>query len=310
MELLKKLGFIFLCFAIIAFIAWLVSPAVGLGRSSTSTSTSASSTSVHKPLMQSFLQDFLGIPKCGIFGGGCSSATGSTQSKHETPISYTNQDIRVTNIGFSSVLQNNYIVRGQAKPTWFYQTVALGHVVESSGREIGAFQIKASSNTKTDTFVPFMGLITFSTPQTPTGYVIFEKANPTNDPKKVSKLYIPIVFENGFSSQTGQTYGNPYYTGATTTISNSNNTTTPKASGGCRVTGCSGEVCSDTDVVSTCEYRPEYACYRQANCERQANGSCGFTMTPTLDRCIDNANGLDDGGDTGGSGNGGLPNPQ
>lgn len=54
----------------------------------------------------------------------------------------------------------------------------------------------------------------------------------------------------------------------------------------CFKTGCSGQVCSDEEVVTTCEFRPEYECYKTAKCERQANGECGFTDTPELRRCL------------------------
>lgn len=54
----------------------------------------------------------------------------------------------------------------------------------------------------------------------------------------------------------------------------------------CIKTGCSGQVCSDEEVVTTCEYRPEYDCYKQARCERQANGQCGFTPTKELTECL------------------------
>lgn len=61
----------------------------------------------------------------------------------------------------------------------------------------------------------------------------------------------------------------------------------------CYVGGCSGQVCSDTqDVVTTCEYRPEYACYRTATCERQPDGNCGWTPTSQLNSCLTH-NGLD-----------------
>jgi hypothetical protein len=60
--------------------------------------------------------------------------------------------------------------------------------------------------------------------------------------------------------------------------------TTPVAA--CRKTGCSGQICADQDMVSTCEFRPEYACYQAATCERQANGNCGFTQTPSLAACL------------------------
>lgn len=54
----------------------------------------------------------------------------------------------------------------------------------------------------------------------------------------------------------------------------------------CMKTGCSGQVCSDEEVVTTCEYRPEYDCYKRARCERQANGQCGFTQTRELTTCL------------------------
>jgi hypothetical protein len=60
------------------------------------------------------------------------------------------------------------------------------------------------------------------------------------------------------------------------------------ASVGCRPTGCSGQVCDEVgaDVVTTCEFRPEYGCYRTARCERQTSGACGWTETPELLGCL------------------------
>ncbi len=55
----------------------------------------------------------------------------------------------------------------------------------------------------------------------------------------------------------------------------------------CFVGGCSSQVCSDSpDVVTDCMYREEYACYQTAKCERQSNGSCGWTQTPALTSCL------------------------
>jgi hypothetical protein len=50
--------------------------------------------------------------------------------------------------------------------------------------------------------------------------------------------------------------------------------------------GCSNQVCSDHPVITTCEWRPEYACYQKATCERQADGNCGFTRTKELTSCL------------------------
>lgn len=62
-------------------------------------------------------------------------------------------------------------------------------------------------------------------------------------------------------------------------------------SGGCVRGGCSGQLCVEqgNDAISTCEWREEYACYRQARCERQEDGRCGYTQTPELAACVKNA---------------------
>ena len=61
----------------------------------------------------------------------------------------------------------------------------------------------------------------------------------------------------------------------------------PNATGGCLVTGCSGQVCAESEVATTCEFRPEYACYKQySRCERSASGRCGWAATPELSQCL------------------------
>jgi eight-cysteine-cluster-containing protein len=61
---------------------------------------------------------------------------------------------------------------------------------------------------------------------------------------------------------------------------------------GCAVAGCSGQLCVSADeastIITTCEYRAEYTCYREASCEPQADGMCGWTETPELTQCLAN----------------------
>jgi eight-cysteine-cluster-containing protein len=60
--------------------------------------------------------------------------------------------------------------------------------------------------------------------------------------------------------------------------------------GDCAVAGCSGTICTGSkeaaDIVTTCEYRAEYACYRLTKCERQATGKCGWTETAAFTACL------------------------
>ncbi|MCA9582641.1 MAG: hypothetical protein KC416_12660 [Myxococcales bacterium] len=62
--------------------------------------------------------------------------------------------------------------------------------------------------------------------------------------------------------------------------------------GTCAVGGCSGQLCYDPATgsgISTCEWRPEYACFKEAICERQNDGQCGWTETPAYSQCIGQA---------------------
>jgi hypothetical protein len=54
----------------------------------------------------------------------------------------------------------------------------------------------------------------------------------------------------------------------------------------CAKQGCSGQICADHSVITTCEFRPEYACYQAATCARQANGQCGWTPSAALTSCL------------------------
>ncbi len=71
------------------------------------------------------------------------------------------------------------------------------------------------------------------------------------------------------------------------------------SSNGCAVSGCSGQLCISEEEaaagggISTCEYRSEYACYREASCEPQPDGKCGWTQSAALSQCLANPPSLD-----------------
>lgn len=65
---------------------------------------------------------------------------------------------------------------------------------------------------------------------------------------------------------------------------------TPRAAAAdCVVTGCSGQLCADSAMFTTCEWRAEYTCYQYASCERQKDGVCGWAQTGELFECLDGA---------------------
>lgn len=62
------------------------------------------------------------------------------------------------------------------------------------------------------------------------------------------------------------------------------------AAAACVKSGCSGTVCTEpgNEMMTTCEFKAEYACYRTATCERQPDGKCGWTENAELTACLEN----------------------
>ncbi len=55
----------------------------------------------------------------------------------------------------------------------------------------------------------------------------------------------------------------------------------------CVISGCSAQICGETEMMSSCEYREIYQCYKTARCERNTNGQCGWVEDSTLRGCLD-----------------------
>lgn len=160
------------------------------------------------------------------------------------------------------VVTSPLVVAGEAPGNWFFEASLPVSIVDSAGRVLAVVPAQAQGDWMTTDYVPFETALTFAVPtSTATGFVVVAKDNPSGLPELDRDIRIPIRF------------------GAATSTA-----------AACRPTGCSGQVCSDQEVVTTCEFRPEYACYKEsfARCERQANGQCGWTQTPQLAACLQN----------------------
>ncbi len=268
LEILRRIFLVGLGLGVIALIAWFVFP------SSQKAAQSITETNPVKkrPLGEIILRDFLGIPKCGLLGGGCSN-TFPNQNASSTTVSenarYSNTDIYATNFRSGQSVFNLMTLNGEAKSTWFYEGIAKGEVRNEKEETVGAFTIKALRDPKTANFVEWAGQIQYNEPKTKTGYIILKNANTSGDVKKDKALWIPVIF--GGQNSVGF------------------DAIRPPVQQECRRSGCSGEICSDRDVNTTCMYKAEYACYQGAQCERQSNGNCEFTPSTTLNECIKNA---------------------
>jgi hypothetical protein len=172
-----------------------------------------------------------------------------------------NAMVRVSSPSQNSVITSPVTVVGEARGNWYFEASLPVEVVGSDGTVLGVAPAQAQGEWMTTEFVPFSTTITFNPGKNTAGFIRVKKDNPSGDPSRDESIDIPVTFAT---------------TSGTVSLD------------ACRPTGCSGQICSDEDIVSTCEYKPEYACYKTAKCERQTTGECGWTETPVLAACINN----------------------
>lgn len=162
------------------------------------------------------------------------------------------------------VLSSPLTIRGEARGTWFFEADFPVVLTDWNGRIIAEGFATAEGDWMTEEYVPFTATLTFDadTSVSNRGFLILQKDNPTGLPEFDDAFEIMVFFEEETSHS-------------------------PITPGECFVSGCSGQLCSsEPGLISTCEWREEYACYQGARCERQESGMCGWTETNELLACL------------------------
>jgi len=237
-----------------------------VGTTTPGTATTSTTTGGNLATIDSFEECMAaGFPVMESFPRQCRTSQGQNFIENLNDGNMENSNlIVVTNPKSGQTISSPLAVQGQARGNWYFEASFPVRLLDANGKELAVVPAQAQGEWMTTNFVPFQATLRFATSTTRTGTLVLEKDNPSGLPQNAAQIRIPVVFRN-------------FTSGTTTTL-------TP-----CFATGCSGQVCSDREVVTTCEFRPEYACYRQAKCERQANNQCGWTQTTALRSCLNQA---------------------
>ncbi len=163
-------------------------------------------------------------------------------------------------------IRSPLIITGKAPSSWFFEATFPIRLEDEKGVVLGRTNAKAKGDWMgKDAALLFEARLEFTRPGGEKGVLILENDNPSDLPEKKESHRIPIRFDQKSAKS-------------------------PTAKARCIIGGCSGEICSDrSDLVSACLYSPEFACYKNARCERQKNGECGWTETKQLAQCLNRA---------------------
>lgn len=154
-------------------------------------------------------------------------------------------------------------VTGRARGSWYFEASFPVQLLDADGDVLASGPAQAQGDWMTQDFVPFKITLTFKTPAKLDGMLVLKKDNPSGLPANEDQLRVPVVFKA--SAKT--------------------------IAGGCHPAGCYGQICADQDEVVPmfCLNQPSNACYKDAKCERQSDGKCGWTSSAALTACLDAA---------------------
>ncbi|PIR04474.1 MAG: hypothetical protein COV59_00665 [Candidatus Magasanikbacteria bacterium CG11_big_fil_rev_8_21_14_0_20_39_34] len=165
---------------------------------------------------------------------------------------------------------------GEAPGRYFFEGSFPVMVVDAHGKVIGDGIATAQGDWMTEKMVPFHTDIQFEwkpigmgeEPLPPTGFLIFQKDNPSDMRENDEEYRVPITFQESEDEKS---------------VPSSKE---EREKDGCVISGCSAQVCSDEKVLTDCMYKEEYICFQKALCERQRNGKCEWTMSKDISACV------------------------
>ncbi len=98
-------------------------------------------------------------------------------------------------------------VTGMARGTWYFEASFPVKIYDDYGRLLGSVAAQAQSEWMTEDFVPFKATLSFATPSTATGKIVFEKDNPSGLPEHADQFEVPVRFDTAaFPQRTVKLY--------------------------------------------------------------------------------------------------------
>lgn len=102
--------------------------------------------------------------------------------------------ITITTPKSGDTIMSPLTISGQARGNWYFEASFPVRIYDASGNELAVAIAQAQGDWMTTEFVPFTATLTFVKPNAGTGYIVFEKDNPSGLPEFDNQFKMPINF--------------------------------------------------------------------------------------------------------------------
>lgn len=94
-----------------------------------------------------------------------------------------------------TMVKSPLVITGRARGSWFFEASAPVRILDAHGKELGVVPAQTEGNWMTTDFVNFSAILSFKTPTTATGTLVFEKDNPSGLPQNDKKFEMIVRFK-------------------------------------------------------------------------------------------------------------------
>ena len=94
----------------------------------------------------------------------------------------------------NSVIASPLSLTGEALGSWFFEASFPFKVLDANDNVLGSGLVQASGNWMTTSYIPFTAGATFIQTPTQTGFLVFEKDNPSGEPANDGQYRVPVKF--------------------------------------------------------------------------------------------------------------------
>ncbi len=93
-----------------------------------------------------------------------------------------------------SLISSPLRIEGEARGGWYFEGSFPVRLLDGNGNVLASGPAEAMGEWMTTEFVPFRASLSFDSPQTQTGTLVLEKANPSGLPQNADEVTIPVRF--------------------------------------------------------------------------------------------------------------------
>lgn len=119
----------------------------------------------------------------------------ATSTTHSSSVTSYKDLVRLDNLNPNDLIKSPFILKGEARGSWFFEGSFPVEILDSNGNIIGRGIAKATSDWMTSNYVPFTVTVTFKN-NSPInrGFLVIRKDNPSGDPSRDDSWRLPVSF--------------------------------------------------------------------------------------------------------------------